>query len=146
MERGKNMMISTKGRYALRVMIDLAQNSSDKYISLKDIAGRQGISMKYLEMIVSILNKGDLVHSLRGKSGGYKLSKEPENYTIGEILRLTEGTLAPVVCMEDGAKSCEKAAECITLPLWQNLDKVINDYLNSVTLEDVIDNKVQRLF
>lgn len=136
------MMISTKGRYALRVMIDLAQNGDENYVSLKDVAQRQNISMKYLEMIVSILNKGHMVKSLRGKSGGYKLTKKPSEYTIGEILKLTEGTLAPVMCLEEDAEICERAGDCITLPLWQKLDGVINEYLDSVTLEDVINRNV----
>lgn len=137
------MMISTKGRYALRVMIDLAQNSKDNYVSLKDVAKRQNISMKYLEMIVSMLNKGNMVKSLRGKSGGYKLAKDPKDYTVGSILKLTEKTLAPVMCIEEGPEHCERAQECITLPLWQKLDHVINDYLDSVTLEDLIENKIK---
>lgn len=136
------MMISTKGRYALRVMIDLAQNGNENYVSLKDVAQRQGISMKYLEMIVSNLNKGHLVKSLRGKSGGYKLTKAPAEYTIGEILKSTEGSLAPVMCLEENADICERAGNCITLPLWQKLDNVINDYLDSVTLEDLINGTV----
>ena len=136
------MMISTKGRYALRVMIDLAENQSENYVSLKDVAKRQNISMKYLEMIVAILNKGNMVKSLRGKAGGYKLAKKPSEYTISEILKLTEGTLAPVMCLEENAKNCERAKECITLPLWQKLDNVINGYLSSVTLEDVITRNI----
>ena len=136
------MMISTKGRYALRVMIDLAQNNTGKFISLKDVANRQDISMKYLEMIVAILNKGKLLESQRGKAGGYRLVKNTEQYTIGEILNLTEGTLVPVNCLEKNGKTCEKAQECMTLPLWQKLDAVIEDYLNSVTLQDLIDKKL----
>lgn len=136
------MMISTKGRYALRVMIDLAQNGNENYVSLKDVAQRQNISMKYLEMIVSNLNKAHLVKSLRGKSGGYKLTKTSSEYTIGEILKSTEGSLAPVMCLEENADICERAGNCITLPLWQKLDSVINDYLDSVTLEDLINGKV----
>lgn len=136
------MMISTKGRYALRVMIDLAQSGNENYVSLKDVATRQNISMKYLEMIVSILNKGQMVQSLRGKSGGYKLAKLPSEYTVGEILKLTEGTLAPVMCLEENAETCERAGDCMTLPLWQKLDSVINEYLNSITLEDVINRNV----
>lgn len=136
------MMISTKGRYALRVMIDLAQNGKENYVSLKDVAQRQNISMKYLEMIVAILNKGHLVKSLRGKSGGYKLTKSPSEYKVGEILKLTEGTLAPVMCLEENADVCERAGDCMTLPLWQKLDSVISQYLDSVTLEDVLNRKV----
>ncbi len=136
------MMISTKGRYALRIMIDLAQNGEGKYISLKDIANRQQISMKYLEMIVSILHKGGMVSSLRGKSGGYKLSKEPEEYTLGSILKLTEGSLAPVYCLESGAETCDRAEECVTLPLWKNLDKMIDEYLEQHTLKDLVEGKL----
>lgn len=136
------MMISTKGRYALRVMIDLAQNGSESFVSLKAVAERQNISMKYLEMIVSILNKGNMVCSQRGKAGGYKLAKTPSEYTVGEILRLTEGTLAPVMCLEEGAENCERADACTTLPLWKGLNHVINEYLNHVTLDDVINRKV----
>ncbi|MCI9126417.1 MAG: RrF2 family transcriptional regulator [Eubacterium sp.] len=136
------MMISTKGRYALRVMIDLAQNGIESFVSLKDVAERQNISMKYLEMIVSMLNKGNMVHSQRGKAGGYKLAKEPSEYTVGEILKLTEGTLAPVMCLEEGAEVCERSEECITLPLWKKLNNIIDKYLDSVTLDDVINKRV----
>ena len=136
------MKISTKGRYALRVMIDLAQNGIESFVSLKDVAERQNISMKYLEMIVSMLNKGNMVHSQRGKAGGYKLAKEPSEYTVGEILKLTEGTLAPVMCLEEGAEVCERSEECITLPLWKKLNNIIDKYLDSVTLDDVINKRV----
>lgn len=136
------MMISTKGRYALRVMIDLAQNNTGEFISLKDVAERQNISMKYLEMIVSLLNKGKMVESQRGKAGGYRLARKPSEYTVESILTLTEGTLAPVNCVENGAEKCERAAYCITLPLWQKLDGVIGEYLESVTLEDLIEGNV----
>ncbi|MCR5704871.1 MAG: RrF2 family transcriptional regulator [Eubacterium sp.] len=136
------MMISTKGRYALRVMIDLAQNGGEQYISLKDVANRQEISMKYLEMIVSLLHKGGMVSSLRGKSGGYKLTKKPEEYTLGAILKLTEGSLAPVFCLENG-EQCDRAENCITLPLWKKLDQMIDDCLEQYTLQDLIDGKIQ---
>ncbi len=132
------MKVSTKGRYALRVMIDLAQHRDEGFISLKEIAARQEISMKYLEMIVGILNRADYVQSLRGKSGGYRLSKNSGEYTIGAILKLTEGSMAPVSCLENGADICKRAEECITLPLWKGLDKVIDDYLESISLEDLI--------
>lgn len=134
------MKVSTKGRYALRVMIDLAQHKDEGFISLKEIATRQEISMKYLEMIVGILNRADYVLSLRGKSGGYKLSRNASEYTIGAILKLTEGSMAPVSCLECGADACERAEDCITLPLWKGLDKVIDDYLESISLEDLIHN------
>lgn len=136
------MMISTKGRYALRVMIDLAQNNNGQFISLKDVAERQDISMKYLEMIVAILNKGKLLESQRGKAGGYRLAKDTKDYTISEILNLTEGTLAPVNCLEKNRKKCERANECMTLPLWQKLDSIIEGYLESVTLQNLLDKNV----
>jgi len=135
-------MISTKGRYALRVMIDLAQNGDENFVSLKDVAERQNISMKYLEMIVSMLNKGNMVRSQRGKTGGYKLAKTPSEYTVGEILKLTEGTLAPVMCLEEGAEACERAKDCVTLPLWKELNHIIDKYLDSVTLDDVINKRI----
>ena len=136
------MMISTKGRYALRVMLDLAEHGKENYVSLKDVAKRQNISMKYLEMIVSVLNKGNMVKSQRGKAGGYQLSKMPSEYTVGEIIQLTEKTLAPVMCLEENADTCQRAGECMTLPLWKKLDSMINGYLNSVTLEDVIQRNI----
>lgn len=136
------MMISTKGRYALRVMLDLAEHGKENYVSLKDVAQRQNISMKYLEMIVSVLNKGNMVKSQRGKAGGYQLSKMPSEYTVGEIIKLTEKTLAPVMCLEENADTCQRAGECMTLPLWKKLDSMINGYLNSVTLEDVIQKNI----
>ncbi|MBQ7241580.1 MAG: RrF2 family transcriptional regulator [Firmicutes bacterium] len=137
------MRVSTKGRYALRVMIDLAQNQDEGCVPLKGIAERQDVSVKYLEAIVSILNKAGLVVSYRGKEGGYKLSRAPEKYTVNEILTLTEGSLAPVVCLEnsDGSR-CERAYSCITLPMWRKLDEVINDYLGNITLQDLIDGNV----
>jgi Rrf2 family protein len=135
------MKVSTKGRYALRVMIDLAQHREAGFVSLKEIAERQEISMKYLEMIVGILNRADFVQSLRGKSGGYKLARNPKDYTIGAILKLTEGSMAPVSCVECGTVTCERADDCITLPLWKGLDKVIDDYLESMTLEDLLERK-----
>lgn len=136
------MVVSTKGRYALRVMIDLAQQNSDEFISLKDIATRQDISMKYLELIVSALNRGGMLLSQRGKMGGYKLAKKPSDYTIGAILKLSEGPLAPVNCLEGDVNLCERSGSCITLPMWQKLDKLMSDYLESVTLEDLISGRV----
>lgn len=132
------MLISTKGRYALRVMIDLVEHQSEGYIPLKEIAERQEISEKYLESIIKILVKAKLLDGLRGKGGGYKLTKAPEQYTAGAILRLTEESLAPVACLEDGAAPCTRAAECRTLPMWQGLDKVINEYLDSILLSDLV--------
>ena len=139
------MMVSTKGRYALTVMVDLAKNEDDGYVSLADIAERENLSMKYLESIISILNKGGMLLSLRGKNGGYKLARKPEEYSINEILLLTEGTLAPVNCiMQDGVQ-CEKAATCSTLPLWAGLDKVIENYLSGITLEDIISGNRKKM-
>ena len=134
------MLVSTKGRYALRVMIDLSEHQTDEFISLKDIAQRQEISDKYLESIILMLVKARVLESLRGKGGGYKLRKSPEAYTVGSILRLTEESLAPVSCLEPGADTCPKAEKCQTLPLWQGLDKVINEYLDSVTIADLMKN------
>ena len=132
------MLISTKGRYALRVMIDLAEHQSEDFIPLKVIAERQEISEKYLESIIKLLVKAKLLNGLRGKGGGYQLTRAPEQYTVGSILRLTEESLAPVACLEEGAASCPRMASCRTLPLWQGLNKVINDYLDNVTLADLV--------
>ena len=132
------MMISTRGRYALRVMADLAEHNSGAYIPLKEIAQRQNISQKYMETIMAELSKNGLVDSLHGKGGGYRLNRAPETYKIGDILRLTEGTLAPVACLECGAIPCERAAECRTLPMWEDLDRLITDYLDGITVADLI--------
>ena len=133
------MLISTKGRYALRVMIDLAEHQTDEFISLKGIAERQEISEKYLESIIRMLVKAKVLESLRGKGGGYRLKKAPDQYTVDSILRLTEDSLAPVSCLEEGADVCLKKAKCRTLTLWQGLDKVIHDYLASVTIADLME-------
>ena len=131
------MLISTKGRYALRVLIDLAEHQTEGYIPLKEVAQRQEISEKYLESIIKLLVKANLLSGLRGKGGGYKLTKSPELYTVGSVLRLTEDSLAPVACLEPGAAACAKAAECRTISMWQGLDKIINDYLNGITIADL---------
>ena len=133
------MKISTKGRYALRMLLDLAIHRTDGYIALKDIAERQNISKKYLEQIVPLLNKAGLLKTNRGYQGGYALAKNPEQYTAGEILRVTEGDLCPVSCLQYPVNECPRASEWITLPLWEGLYKTINDYLDSVTLQDIID-------
>ena len=133
------MLISTKGRYALRVMIDLAEHQSEEFISLKEIAQRQEISEKYLESIIRMLVKARVVESLRGKGGGYRLRKAPEQYTVDSILRLTEESLAPVTCLESNAEACSRYGGCRTLALWQGLDKVIREYLESVTIADLAD-------
>ena len=132
------MLISTKGRYALRVMIDLAEHQAEGYIPLKTIAQRQGFSEKYLESIIKLLVKAQLLSGVRGKGGGYRLTKTPEQYTAGQILRLTEESLAPVACLEPGASACSHAAECRTLSLWQGLDQAINSYLDGITLADLM--------
>ena len=132
------MKISTKGRYALRVMIDLAMNNNGEYISLKDISKRQGVSVKYLEQIVSLLNKQGLLQTARGNNGGYKLNKEIDKYTVGEILRAAEGDLSPITCVKEEAK-CDKKEGCLTYNFWKGLDDVINEYIDSKTLADLID-------
>ena len=138
------MMVSTKGRYALRVMIDLAEHDDGLYIPLKEIAARQDISEKYLESIVKLLTRnGDLV-GVRGKGGGYRLTRSPEEYTVGSILRLTEGSLAPVACLERSPMECERSAGCATLPVWQGLHKVICEYLDGITLQDILDREQVR--
>ena len=134
------MKISTKGRYALRVMVELARLGGEEYIPLKLISQRQDISMKYLESIVAVLQKAGFLISLRGKSGGYKLARAPGTYTAGSIIKLTEGSLVPVSCLEEGAAKCSRADSCPTLPMWVQLEKVIDDYLESVTLEDLLNN------
>lgn len=138
------MKISTKGRYALRMMIDLAEHQNGEYIALKDIAQRQNISKKYLEQIVPILNKSGILQANRGFQGGYRLAKSPDKYTVGDILRLTEGSLTPVSCAED-RESCERSVLCPTYPVWSGLYKVINEYLDSVTLQDLIDEHRAKL-
>lgn len=132
------MMISTKGRYALHMMIDLAEYGGDAYLPLKDIAARNGISLKYLESIAAALSKNDLLDGQHGKGGGYRLKRPPANYSVGEILRLTEGSLAPVACVERDAAPCERAAQCRARPVWDRLDRMIQEYLNSVSLADLL--------
>lgn len=131
-------MISTKARYALRVMIDLAQHQEDKYIPLKEIAGRQEISEKYLEIILKMLVTGKMLIGLRGKGGGYMLTRAPKEYIIGEIIELTDGPLAPVACLIPHAESCPRKDNCITLPLWQKYDALVHDFFYGITLDDLI--------
>lgn len=131
------MLISTKGRYALRVMIDLAEHQTDGYIPLKSVAERQGISEKYLESIIKLLVKAKLLNGLRGKGGGYRMTKSPEAYTVGSILRLTEDSLAPVSCLNENSP-CDRMSECSTIEMWRGLDKVINDYLDNITIADLV--------
>lgn len=130
------MMVSTKGRYALRIMADLAENQEGGPVSLKDIAERENIGIKYLEIIVSSLNKNGLLKSVRGKNGGYMLNREPKEYTIASILNAAEGSLAPVACVSDG--ECKNAPSCKTYVLWKELDGVIEDFLSSKTLADIL--------
>ncbi|MEE0857912.1 MAG: Rrf2 family transcriptional regulator [Acutalibacteraceae bacterium] len=138
------MKISTKGRYALRMLLDLAEHQNDGYIALKDIALRQNVSKKYLEQIVPVLNRSDILNTNRGYQGGYKLAKSPDKYTVGDILRLTEGSLSPVACLDHDPIECERSGECATLPVWQGLYKVINEYLDSITLQDILDKQQER--
>ena len=133
------MKISTKGRYALRLMLDLALNNTGEYIPLKTVSERQEISVKYLEQMITILVKAGFVKGLRGSKGGYKLAKNPEDYTVGMILRLTEGSLAPVACLEDDINTCDRCDDCITLELWKQLYNAINNVVDNVTLADLID-------
>lgn len=133
------MKISTKGRYALRLMLDLALNNTGEPVRIKDIAARQEISDKYLEQIISTLNKAGYVKSIRGPQGGYRLAKEPEKYTVGMILRLTEGSLSPVPCLEEDVNTCERQEMCVTLRLWQMLNNAISDVVDKVTLADLVE-------
>lgn len=131
------LKISTKGRYALRLMLDLAMCEKGKYIALKDISQRQDISVKYLEQIISVLSRAGFVRSVRGSGGGYMLARDPEEYTVGMILRLTEGSLAPVACLEYEPNDCPRAESCVTLGVWEKLYKAINDVVDNITLADL---------
>ena len=139
------MKISTKGRYAVRVMLDLALNNTGECIKVKEIASRQGISEKYLEQIIAVLNKAGYVKSVRGAQGGYRLSKDPAEYTVGMILRLTEGSMAPVACLEDGADVCERCDTCETLEVWKDIYSAVNEVIDSVTLADLLERRQKRL-
>ena len=133
-------MISTKGRYALRVMIDLAEHANGDYIPMKDVAARQELSLKYLEKILPVLTKNGLIDSAHGKGGGCRLARDPAAYRVGEILRLAEGDLSPVSCLADGAGACERAADCRTLPMWREFDRVVNEFFDGYTLADLTAN------
>lgn len=135
------MIVSTRGRYALRVMIDIAENQADGYIPLKGIAERQDISQKYMEAIMTMLSKSGFVDAVHGKGGGYKLNRKPEEYKVRELLELTEGTLAPVACLECGAEKCEREANCRTVGLWKGLYSSVTEYLDSVTIADLMKKK-----
>ena len=133
------MIVSTKGRYALRVMIDLAEHRSEKYVPLKEVAARQEISEKYLENILKVLVQNGFLEGLRGKGGGYRLARTPSEYTIGSILRITEGSMAPVACLDDHPNQCERASSCKTLQMWEGFYKLLNEYFDGITLEDLLE-------
>lgn len=137
------MLISTKGRYALRVMLDLAEHQDGTYIVLMEIAKRQEISEKYLESIIAVLSRAGFVQALRGRGGGYRLAREPETYTVGSILKLTEGPLALVSCLEGEKNLCHRAESCKTLPMWIKLDSMVNDFFESITLADLLEEHAQ---
>ena len=137
------MKISTKGRYALRMLLDLSEHKGDGFISLKEIARRQHVSKQYLEQIASLLNTSNILRTNRGKQGGYMLAHDPSHYTVGQILRITEGSLAPVACLEDEVNQCDRVGFCKTLPIWEGLNKVISDYLDGVTLQDILEQYQQ---
>ena len=139
------MKISTKGRYALRMLLDLAQNRGEGFVALKDIAARQNVSKKYLEQIVPMLNKSDILIASRGFQGGYRLAQTPDKYTVGAVLRITEGSLAPVACLDHDPILCGRSGDCITLPVWQGLNRVINEYLDGITLQDILDSRAGTL-
>lgn len=136
-------MISTKGRYAIRFMIDLAEQSEEALVPLDDVAKRQGISKKYLEIVVKLLVSGKLVKGTSGKGGGYRLLRKPEEYTIGEILKITEGSLATVACLHDDAEECPREGICKTLPMWKKFDSLIHDFFEQITLKDLIDGNIR---
>lgn len=132
------MMISSRGRYALRVMVDLAEHSNQKYIPMKEVAERQNISLKYLEKILPCLSKSNFVVGVHGKGGGYRLTKAPSEYKVGDILRLTDGQFVTVACLDCNSKKCDNEESCRTRPMWHKLQSIINDYLDSVTIEDLM--------
>lgn len=136
------MMISTKGRYALRVLLDIAENSEKGYIPMKTVAERQNLSLKYIERIMPSLSKNNYVEGIHGKGGGYKLSKSPKDYKIGDILRLAEGDLTPVACLGCNSKQCDRAGICKTLPMWKKFDSLVNDFFDSITLQDLMNGNL----
>ena len=135
------MMVSTRGRYALRVIIDLAENSGNGHVPMREVAERQGLSLKYLERILPLLVSANLVEGIHGKGGGYCLSKDPSKISVGEVLRITEGDIAPVACLENNAVECEHINDCRTLPVWKGLNDRINEYLDSVSIADLMKDK-----
>ena len=139
------MKISTRGRYALRMMLDTAQNQDKGFVALKDIAQRQDISKKYLEQIALQLSQAGMLRANRGHQGGYMLAAAPSEYTVGQILRATEGSLAPVACLEGDSNQCQRCRKCLTLPVWEGLEEIISRYLDSITLQDVLDGRLPGL-
>ncbi|HHV13096.1 MAG TPA: Rrf2 family transcriptional regulator [Clostridiales bacterium] len=139
------MKISTKGRYALRLMLDLALNDTGEYITIKNIAARQGISEKYMEQIISLLNKAGYVRSVRGAQGGYRLAKEPAEYTVGMILRLTEGSLMPVDCIDESRSDCKRHQGCVTREVWTELYEVINSVVDRITLQELVERHLNKM-
>lgn len=137
------MLVSTRGRYAIRILLELGSRSPDERVSLSELSEKQSISLKYAEAIVSMMVKADILEGARGKNGGYKLLKSSENIKIGEVLKLTEDSLAPVSCLDCTPNQCPKASDCKTLPMWEHLNTLISDYLYSVTLKDVLDGKIK---
>lgn len=142
--REEVMKISTKGRYALRLMLDLALNGNGELVRIRTIAQRQEISEKYLEQIISVLNHAGFVRSVRGAQGGYRLAKEPKEYTVGMILRLTEGSLASVACLEDEENLCERVEQCATLEVYKRIDEAVNGVVDNITLQDLVDWHIQK--
>lgn len=137
------MMISTKGRYALRVMIDLAEHCNGEYIPMKDVVKRQQVSQKYVERIMTMLSKANFVEAVHGKGGGYRLNRSPDEYIVGDILRLTEGSLAPVACLDCDAEECERADQCKTLPMWKELNNRITDFFDGITIADLMKKDIE---
>lgn len=136
------MRISTKGRYALRMLVDLAEHRDEGFVALKDIAKRQNVSKKYLEQIVPVFNKSDILQTNRGFQGGYRLAVSPDKCTVGEVIRLTEGSIAPLACIDDDNEvRCDRSADCATLYVWQGLKEVVTNYLDGITLQDIVDKK-----
>ena len=142
-ERKEEMKISTKGRYAIRVMLDLAEHEHGEYVTLMDVAERQEISEKYLESIMAVLSKNGFVQSLRGKGGGYKLTRRPDQYTTGSILKVMEGSLAPVSCLDGEVNTCPRAAECRTIKMWEDFDKLVDDYFEGITIADLMNPELE---
>ena len=135
------MMVSTRGRYALRVMVDLAENSKDGYIPMREVAARQDISLKYLERILPLLVSSNMVEGVHGKGGGYRLSRDPSEYTVGEILRVTEGDIAPVACLECNATGCDRTEDCRTLPMWLELDRTLKTFFEKYRISDLLSDE-----